>query len=60
MGKFKPKSDMFSLTLLDIVEIGRANNVEVVKISIKGVYEGEIFKVSYSPKEEGYAPEDTQ
>ena len=44
----------------DIVERGKINDVEINKVTIEGIYLGEIFRFSYEPKEEGYAPEDTQ
>ena len=39
---------------VDIVEMGRVNDVEISDIIIEGVYGGEIFRYSYTPKEEGY------
>jgi hypothetical protein len=42
----------------DIVERGRARKIEITKISIEGVYKGEIFSYSYKPKEEGYGGEE--
>ena len=44
----------FGSECVDIVERGRINNVEVGKVSIEGVYAGEIFRFSYIPEEEGY------
>ena len=48
----------------DIVERGKINDVEINKVTIEGIYLGEIFRFSYKPMEEGYGdssgPEDTQ
>ncbi len=38
----------------DIVERGRASNIEITEIRIEGVYKEEIFRIAYVPKEEGY------
>ena len=50
---------MFLNECVDIVERGRINDIEINKVSIEGIYNEEIFRFSYVPKEEGYAEEDT-
>jgi hypothetical protein len=43
---------------VDIVERGRVDDIQIEKVSIEGVYGGEIFRFSYTPKEEGYGTEE--
>ena len=58
MGRFKPNArSMFLNECVDVVEKGRINDVQITKVSIEGVYGGEIFRFSYTPEEEGYEEE---
>ena len=50
----------FMIGCIDIVERGRLKEIEITKVSIEGVYMGEIFSYSYEPKEEGYDGESEQ
>jgi len=43
----------FKIECVDIVERAMAGNIEIIKISIEGIYKDEIFEFSYIPKEEG-------
>ncbi len=50
----------FMSECVDIVERGRSHEVEVTKVSIEGIYSGEIFRFSYIPEEEGYDTEGSE
>ncbi len=58
MGRFRPDArSMFLNECVDVVEKGRINDVQITKVSVEGVYGGEIFRFSYTPEEEGYGKE---
>jgi len=50
----------FGSGCVDIVERGRRHGAEVIKVTIEGIFEEEVFSFSYTPKEEGYDEKDQE